>query len=358
MTVQVDTLTETSGEWLRGSGPESDVVVSSRLRLARNLAQFPFPVRAGHTLKAEVADLLRETLTDLDAAPTLHYFDVDDLSDLDRHLLFERQLVSRELADGDGPRGVAVSRDQSVSVMVNEEDHLRIQVLASGFAVGDAWDKADRFDDAVGAAVTYAYDEQFGYLTACPTNCGTGMRVSVMLHLPALVLNDHIKKVFTGLQKIRLTVRGLYGEGSQALGNFYQISNQVTLGKPEGDILDNVRSVVPKIIEYERKARQAILREKRRTMHDQVARAYGILKNAQTISSEETMALLSSVRLGVHLGLIDELEPVTVNELFISTQPAHLQKLRGEALGTEARNIARARYLRAKLDGAELDADE
>ena len=355
--MKLDTLLANSGEWLRGTGPDSDVVVSSRIRLARNLSQFPFPIRAEDAVRAEIFSLLSGTLGDLDVSPSLHPFDVDRLDDLDRHLLVERQLISRELADADGPRGVAVSRDETVSVMMNEEDHLRVQVLASGFAVAEAWEKADAVDDAIERELPYAFDEQFGFLTACPTNCGTGMRASVMLHLPALVLTKEIAKVFQALQKIRLAVRGLYGEGSQAMGDYYQISNQVTLGNSEADIVAKIGEVVPNIISYERRVRKALVKQDRRSLHDQIARAHGVLRSAQTISSEETMSLLSSLRLGVNLGLIDELEPATVNELFIHTQPAHLQKLKGEPLETGERNVARAGYLRDKLAHAELDTD-
>ena len=356
--MHLDTLTASSGEWLRGTGPDSDVVVSSRIRLARNLAQFPFPVRAEEATKAEVFGLLSGTLGDLDASPVLHPFDLEGLDELDAQLLVERQLVSRELAEGDGPRGVAVSRDETVSVMMNEEDHLRIQVLGSGFAIKEAWAKADAVDDAIEAELPYAFDEQFGFLTACPTNCGTGLRVSVMLHLPALVLTKEIQKVFQALQKIRLAVRGLYGEGSQAMGDFYQISNQVTLGLSEEALVEKVAEVVPNIISYERRVRNALVRQDRRSLHDQIARAHGVLRSAQTISSDETMGLLSSLRLGVNLGLIDELEPATVNEMFIHTQPAHLQKLKGVELSSPERNVARAGYLRDKLAHAELDTDD
>ena len=355
--MHLDTLTASSGEWLRGTGPDSDVVVSSRIRLARNLAQFPFPARAEEATSAEVFSLLSGTLRDLDTTPLLHPFDLEELDELDCQLLVERQLASRELADGEGPRGVAVSRDETVSVMMNEEDHLRIQVLASGFDVQNAWEKADAVDDAIEAELPYAFDEQFGYLTACPTNCGTGLRVSVMLHLPALVLTKEIQKVFQALQKIRLAVRGLYGEGSQAMGDFYQISNQVTLGMSEADLVAKVTEVVPNIISYERRVRKALVRQDRRSLHDQIARAHGVLRSAQTISSDETMGLLSSLRLGVDLGLVDELDPATVNEMFIHTQPAHLQKLRGQPLASADRNVARACYLREKLAETELDTD-
>jgi protein arginine kinase len=351
--VDLDNLTHTSGEWLRASGPESDIVISSRIRLARNLAQFPYPNRADDAGRAEVENLLRDRLDSLMVGTRLNYVDVSTLESLDRQFLVERQLISREHAESQGSRGVGISGEENVSLMINEEDHIRIQVLRSGFALGDCWQEIDRIDDAIEQHVTYAFSEQLGYLTACPTNVGTGIRVSVMLHLPALVITKEIQKVFQALQKISLAVRGLYGEGSQAMGDFYQISNQVTLGKSEEQLIRSVEDVVPNIIAYERRVRDALVKENRQSLHDQVSRAYGILKNAQTISSEETMHLLSSVRMGINLGLIDDLEIPTINELFIHTQPAHLQKLRKEHLESAERNVARAAYLRLRLSGRE-----
>jgi protein arginine kinase len=237
-----------------------------------------------------------------------------------------------------------------MSLMINEEDHLRMQVMHSGLDLENAWEEIRGLDDQISQHVTYAFNPQFGYLTACPTNVGTGVRVSVMLHLPALVLTRQIEKVFRSLQKINLAVRGLYGEGSQAMGDFYQISNQITLGRSELDLIKQVGDVVPVIIEYERQARQVLVKESQQNLHDRVSRAYGILRTAQTISSEETMHLLSSVRMGVNLGLISDIEIPTINQLFIHTQPAHLQKLRGVELDTADRNIERARYLRRHLN--------
>ncbi|MDQ3332591.1 MAG: protein arginine kinase [Planctomycetota bacterium] len=349
--MDLDSLVRTSGEWLRGTGPDSDIVVSSRIRLARNLAQFPFPLRSDDSTRGEIVRMMRDRFGNLEDEAALHWFDVTGMNELDRQFMVERQLISRELADGRGPRGVCVSREQNISLMVNEEDHLRMQVLHSGFSLDESWEQINRIDDAVEGQVAFAFSDKFGYLTACPTNVGTGIRVSVMLHLPALVLTKEIQKVFQALQKISLAVRGLYGEGSQAMGDFYQISNQVTLGKSEEQILSNVKDVVPNIIAYERRVRNALVKENRRSLHDQISRAYGILRNAQTISSEETMHLLSSVRMGINLGLIDDIEIPTVNELFIHTQPAHLQKIRSETLQTAERNVARATYLRQRLAG-------
>src|ERR671930_1367871 len=253
--MNLDSLTHTSGEWLRGIGPESDIVISSRIRLARNLAAFPFTNRATAHQKAETEALLRDRIAKLDLPHRLGYLPVASLSPLDRQFLVERQLISRELANAEGPRGVALGPRETVSLMINEEDHLRLQVMRSGFALDEAWQDIDKVDDLLEQRVSYAFSDEFGYLTACPTNVGTGMRSSVMLHLPALVWSKQIEKVFRALQKINLVVRGLYGEGSRASGDFYQISNQVTLGKSEQDIIKEIREVIPQIFNYERVAR-------------------------------------------------------------------------------------------------------
>jgi protein arginine kinase len=319
----------------------------SRIRLARNLADFPFTNRASRGEKAEIEGHFKNSI---DRAPLdLKYVELGGMSVLDRQFLRERQLISRELAASEGPRGVAIGPEENVSIMVNEEDHLRIQVMLSGFSLHDIWERINKLDDQLEGQIAYAFSSQLGYLTACPTNVGTGIRVGVMLHLPALVQTKQIDKVFRALQKINLAVRGLYGEGTQAFGDFYQISNQQTLGKSEVELIRNLSDVVPQIIQYERTARQALLNERRQHLHDQVSRAYGVLKTAQTISSEETMHLLSSVRMGINLGLIDDLAIATVNELFIQTQPSHLQKIQGTELGVEERNVARASYLRSRL---------
>jgi len=325
------------GEWLRGSGPESDIVVSSRIRLARNLADYPFIRKCTGLDRAAIEKTLRDRFAHIALFRDVTYLDVNGLPDVDR------------------ARGVAIDPTEQFSVMVNEEDHLRIQVMHSGLDLQAAWEQINRIDDLLEAQVNYAFHDRLGYLTACPTNVGTGMRVSVMLHLPALVLTRQIEKVFRSLHKISLAVRGLYGEGSQAMGDFYQVSNQITLGKSEAELIQQVGDVAPALIEYERKARQYLIDESRRELHDRVSRAYGLLCTAQTISSEETMQLLSSVRMGVNLGLIRDVEIPTVNQLFIHTQPAHLQKLRGMELDTADRNIERANYLQLHLRGGSTD---
>jgi protein arginine kinase len=347
--MNLDNLTSTIGEWLRGTGPEADIVVSSRIRLARNLAAFPFTNRASAHQKSEIESLLRDRIAKLEMEPRLDYENLAGRSAIDRQFLVERQLISRELATTEGPRGVAIAPPENISLMVNEEDHLRLQVMRSGLALDEAWQEIDRIDDLLEQRVSYAFHDDFGYLTACPTNVGTGMRSSVMVHLPALVMTKEIDKVFRALQKINLAVRGLYGEGSRASGDFYQISNQVTLGKSETQILSEIREVIPQIITYERQTRQTLLRDSRQNLQDRVSRAFGTLQSATMMTSEETMDLLSSVRLGINIGLLEDITIATVNELFLQTQPAHLQKLMKTTLDGEERNSARARYLRNRL---------
>jgi len=356
--VKLEDLARQCGEWLRASGPESDIVISSRIRLARNLADFPFIRQCNESDRFEVEKSLKETIFSIKQWKNLAYLDVNTLAKVDRQFLVERQLISREHAESDGARSVAIDHQEKFSLMINEEDHLRVQVMHSGLALNSAWKRINEIDDMIEENMTYAFHPRLGYLTACPTNVGTGMRVSVMLHLPALVITRQIEKVFRSLQKISLAVRGLYGEGSQAMGDFYQISNQITLGRSEEELIQQVNDVVPVLIDYERKARQFLIRESEKDLHDRVSRAFGILCTAQTISSEETMHLLSSVRMGINLGLIENLEIPMVNQLFIHTQPAHLQKLRGSELDTANRNIERAHYLKNHLRKAREPGDD
>ncbi len=356
-----DELANRCGEWLRGSGPQSEIVISSRIRLARNLAAFPFIRRCTDSDRQAVEKTFRDAIAGVETWKDLIQVEVADLPTLDRQLLVERQLISRELSEASGARCVYIDPQETFSLMINEEDHLRMQVMHSGLDMEQAWEQINAMDDLLSDRVDYAFHERMGYLTACPTNLGTGMRVSVMVHLPALVITQQIEKVFRSLQKMGLAVRGLYGEGSQAMGDFYQISNQITLGRSEIDLVKQVGEVIPVIIDYERQARAFLVKESRKDLHDRVSRAYGILCTAQTISSEETLHLLSSVRMGVYLGLIQDLEIPTINKLFIHTQPAHLQKLRGAELPSADRNVERAMYLQSHLrkregnGGAEKD---
>ena len=348
--MSIDELAPKCGEWLKGSGPESDIVISSRIRLARNLADFPFIRKCSDTDRVEVEMILHKAVSEIDSwQERVEYVDVSDLSELDRQFLMERQLISREHSEGSGARSVAIDSSEQFSLMINEEDHLRIQVMQSGFDLHTSYDFIDQIDNLIEQNANFAFHARLGYLTACPTNVGTGMRVSVMLHLPALVMTQEIDRVLRSMTKINLAVRGLYGEGSQAMGDFYQISNQVTLGRSERDLIDQISEVVPVIIEYERNAREFLKQESRNELNDKVKRALGILNSAESISSEETMLLLSSVRMGVNLGILDNVQIPTINKLFIHTQPAHLQKLHGMELSSADRNAARAQHLRRSL---------
>jgi protein arginine kinase len=347
--VKLDDLAQQTGEWMRGNGPESDIVMSSRVRLARNLAGFPFVRKCVDSDRVGIASAVRRAIDALPLSGETEYVDVAKLGDLDRQFLMERQLISHELSEAEGARAVILDPNERFSIMVNEEDHLRLQVMQSGLALDSAWQRMNELDDLLESKLTYAFSKKLGYLTACPTNVGTGLRVSVMLHLPALVATKQIDKVFRAFGKINVAVRGLFGEGSQFMGDLYQVSNQMTLGKSETTLLERVSEVVPRLIEYERKAREFLLNEDRDDLNDHVSRALGILCTAKRISSEETMHYLSKVRMGVNLGLIDHIPIPTVNKLFIHTQPAHLQKLCGETLSVSARNTFRANYLQQHL---------
>jgi protein arginine kinase len=275
---------------------------------------------------------------------------MDTTDNLDREILVERHLISRQHAGGQGCRGVAVSDEETISVMINEEDHLRVQSLRSGLQLRASWEELDKIDDAIEAQVDYAYHRRLGYLTACPTNVGTGIRVSVMLHLPALKLADQLQKVFRAAKDMCVAVRGLFGEGTEALGDFYQISNQTTLGRSEEEIIgDFENNVIPGIVAYETKAREALLREQTAMLDDKVWRAYAVLENARTVSTEETLSLLSHLRMGVNLGRLTDVSMSTINELFLHMQPAHLQKLAGEELTPEQRSVFRAETIRKRL---------
>ncbi len=347
----LEELTERLSEWLAGTGPDADIVMSCRVRLARNLADFPFIRRCTDIDRVNIESTVRERLQADERFGAFAFLNVAHLDDIDRQMLVERQLISRELAGAEGARTVAIGPLEQQCVMINEEDHLRIQVIKSGFDLAEAWRQIDALDDWIEERVDYAFDERLGYLTACPTNVGTGMRVSVMLHLPALGLAHQIERAFRGLQQINLVVRGLYGEGSQAMGDFYQVSNQITLGRSEQDLLNRVGEVVPVLIDYERKARQFLMSESQNDLFDQIRRAYGTLQNAQQISSQEALHLLSRIRLGVNLGLLDDVEIPVVNKLLINTQPAHLQKVLRKALNSNQRNVQRATYVQSFLGG-------
>lgn len=351
--MKLSDLTSHAGEWLRGNGPMSEIVISSRIRLARNVAGFPFLTRCSRPQRQALEGKVRETILNAGIAPQTLYVDLEHAPEMDRQLLVERHLISKPHAGAEGSRGVAIGENETASIMVNEEDHLRLQVLRSGLQLEEAWEQINRIDDLLESKLDYAFHPRFGYLTACPTNVGTGIRVSVMLHLPALKLTGEIEKVFRAAKELRLAVRGLYGEGTEATGDFYQISNQTTLGKTEEDIIGDFRStVIPKIIDYERHARRTLLDDRTVALDDKVSRALGILRSARLIASEETLLLLSHLRMGVNLGRVKDIDIRTINELFLLTQPAHLQKLQGRKLEGDVRRAVRADYIRQRLGGA------
>ena len=346
----INEMIKSSGEWMRGTGPEAEIVISSRVRLARNIRGFRFITKMDATERGTCEALIQEKILEAKIAPVGAYIPLHKTEGIDRKFLVERHLISNEHEDAQHQRGVAIAENEAVAIMVNEEDHIRLQVLQSGFQLPEAWKLANRIDDELEQRLDYSFAPQLGYLTACPTNVGTGMRVSVMLHLPALVLTRHIEKVFQAVGKINLAVRGLYGEGTEASGHFYQISNQVTLGRNEEEIVKNVQDVIPTIVGYEHRARQSLLAKDRKRLEDRVWRAYGMLKYAQLLPSDEAMMLLSAVRMGVHLGLLKDVSLRTVNEMFIYTQPAHLQKLTGRNLEPLERDVRRAEFVRTKLN--------
>lgn len=349
--MEIKDLSDNTGEWLRGTGKESDIVISSRIRLARNITGYPFLSRANLKQRREIESLLRKTIIERNIAPDVSYVNLNQATAVDKLFLVERHLISKEHAEGEGERGVAFGKSETVSLMINEEDHLRIQVIRSGFELKTTWDTIDEIDNILGENLNFAFSSRFGFLTACPTNVGTGMRVSVMLHLPALGMTKHIEKVFNAVGKLGLVVRGLYGEGTKVSGDLYQISNQFALGKSEKEILSIIESVIPRITSYERMARKALVMESKDQLEDRIWRSYGMLKAARMITSEEILQLLSQVRMGVNIGLIDNIEMQTLNELFVLTLPAHLQKLQGCELDSAQRNVIRASYVRKRLDG-------
>lgn len=346
-------LAESSGEWLTGEGSENDIVISTRIRLARNVERFPFVHQMKVEQKQHILKLLQEksllALTSLNP----EFIDLETYSESELQFLVERQLISKEHAALKGPRGVVLPLNEHYSIMLNEEDHLRIQVIRSGLRLQETWEEICKIDTLLEDHLDFSFSTQFGYLTACPTNVGTGLRVSVMMHLPALSITKQFEKVCQQVQKVSLMVRGLYGEGTQASGHFYQISNQVTLGLTEEEIIAKLNNVVPQIIKYERGVRETLLNENLTSLEDRVWRAFGILKEARSISSKETMELLSNLRLGVHLGLISQIDILKINKLFLRSQPGHLTKLYGLPPGKEAdsqeRDAIRANFIRSEI---------
>ncbi|QNO14822.1 protein arginine kinase [Alkalicella caledoniensis] len=336
-----------ASNWMKeGKGEYSDIVISSRIRLARNIDNIPFPQLADQNQQKQVEKMVSETIDNKD-----HYrfLLMSSLSYEDRLTLVEKHLISPTLINESKYSGVWLNNEETVSIMINEEDHIRIQVVLPSLNLEEGLQVADEIDNLIESKLEYGFDEQKGYLTACPTNLGTGLRASVMVHLPALVLTKQINRVLTAVSQLGLAVRGIYGEGSESLGNILQISNQVTLGQSETEIIDNLRRVSKQIIDHELNSRKYLMEENKVALLDKVYRAYGILSNAYTITSKEALELLSYVKLGVDLELLDGINPHFFKELIVITRPGFLQKLYGQQLSSEVRDIKRAEVIREVL---------
>jgi len=347
--VTLDDLLNNTGEWIRCSGPVCDIVMSSRVRLARNLSSYPFSHWASKKEQETILGISKEKILSVKKLKDSMFVEIGKLDPIDKQFLVERHLMSKEHMIDAENKGLSVGQDEVISIMINEEDHLRMQVMKSGFDLKEAWQIINDVDTELGNLMDFAYSVDFGYLTACPTNAGTGMRASVMLHLPSLVMTKQIGKVLQAITKLSLTARGLYGEGTEASGNFFQISNQVSLGHKEEDIIDNIERIIKQIVEHEQSARETLLSQNREALEDRIWRAYGTLKSAHIITSTETIDLLSLVRLGVDLGVIKQSDRTLINELFVITQPAHLQKLEKKKLGPNQRDVKRAEIIRERL---------
>ena len=330
-------------------GPHVRIVMSSRVRLARNLKGFPFPGWAKKVDRVKALELVRPAVESLAQMDGAFSESMDNLTAMDKQILVERHLVSREHAAKNVGSGLVLNKEETLCVMINEEDHLRMQALRPGLQLRSAWLAIDQVDTALEKRLDYAFSTQLGYLTACPTNLGTGIRVSAMLHLPALVLSEQINQIIQAVNKLGLAVRGLYGEGTEAFGNVFQVSNQMTLGEAETDIVERLNKVLTQLIEHEENARASLLEKKPKMVFNHIGRAYGTLANAHSITSKETMNLLSLMRLGIDLGMFPGAERALVDELFIVTQPAHLQKQFTEKLSAEERDVLRADMLRDRL---------
>lgn len=344
-------VSQPGSNWTKGDGSHNNIVISSRIRLARNIEKLPMPYLKNESSSFTVLEKTRLAYEELNLKEQgYEFYNMRDIPSLARQIMTEKHLISPEFAVAGINQGLIISADESVSIMINEEDHLRIQVLYSGLQLEEAWAKADKTDDLLESKLNYAFDEKKGYLTACPTNVGTGVRASVMVHLPALVLTKQAKRLFSTLNQLGLTVRGLYGEGTEAMGNFYQVSNRTTLGQKESEIIQNLTSVVLQITEEEEEIRQSLSKNTEIQLKDKVGRAIGTLKNAYILSSREALDLLSDVRLGQDLGIIDTgLTNQELTELIIELQPAFLQQYRGQSMEPLERDVTRAKLFKETL---------
>ncbi len=347
--MKISSLLNTSGEWARNDGPHHQIVISSRVRLARNLSGYPFPGWGKKADRLEVLEVIKPEVEGLSELNDCYSEYIPDLSALEKQVLVERHLISREHAAKGVGSAVVINKRQTLSIMINEEDHLRMQVIRSGLQLKNAFKLIDKVDSGLEKRVDYAFHPELGYLTACPTNVGTGMRASAMIHLPALVLSEQINPVIQAVNKIGLAVRGLYGEGTEAMGNLFQISNQTTLGEKEEEIITQLNKVIEKIIGHEQNARQMLLQKKPGMVLDHIGRGYGILCHAYSMTSKEALNLLSFLKLGVDLGHFPEECQSAIDELFILTQPAHLQRGSKQKLAPEDRDALRAEIIRDKL---------
>lgn len=343
-----DLINNELSKWMLAPGPESDVVISSRVRLARNIADMPFPNRASESEAAEVFEMVKRALAE-QTTFSLQVLDLSKLSQLERTVLAEKYLISPQHATEGPAKGVAFSDDEVISLMINEEDHLRSQVLYPGFQVEEAYRVVNQLDNVLESRLDFAFSEKYGYLTACPTNVGTGIRASVMMHLPGLALANRIASMLQAVSQLGLAVRGVFGEGSEAKGNIYQLSNQVTLGRTEEEIIDNLNRVTEQIIQQERHWREQLLEEHKDELIDRVMRAYGLLLHAHKMSSEEAVRLLSDVKLGIDLGIIKNVNSSILSELIVLTRPGYLQKMESKSLSAQERDLRRAELIRRRL---------
>jgi len=346
----VNTLLHQSPKWLNGSGNRSDIVISSRVRLARNIGDFSFPNRAPNKVLSQVLKIVGNCYSNIADLKDASLLDISALDELDRQFLMERRLISQDIIKLDRPSGLIIGKDELISIMINEEDHLRIQSLQSGLEINKAWQLIRRIDDGLANELDFAYSEQFGYLTACPTNTGTGIRASVFINLPALALTAKMDKIIHEMAPSEVAIRGFYGEGSEILGNIFQVSNQLTLGKTEQSIINRINNMAEQLISFELNARNELLKKNSIVIEDKVARAVGTLKYAKILPSGEGITLLSLLRLGMSLGFIDSIDEKILNELLVLIQPAHLQKLHKKSLGSHERDILRIKLIRKRLN--------
>ena len=336
-------------KWYELPAPHEDIVLSSRIRLARNLSDFPFESRMSDDQRRQLADKVKAALQDIPVGGTpLSFVEMESLDEIKRYAMVERHEVSREFVKNPKNRMLGLSADESVSIMVNEEDHLRIQVMANGLNLSSAFQLCNEIDDALDAKVDYAFDEKLGYLTTCPTNLGTGLRASVMVHLPALEKSGLMNQLTATINKLGLTIRGTYGEGSKVLGSIYQISNQITLGITEQDAIQNLESIVLQVIENEKHAREGLLNDKHR-LEDVVCRSLGALRYARLLSSKEFFEEVSNVRLGISLGVIHDVEIPRLNRLMTLTGSASVCEREGKNLSPQDRDFVRAGIVRNYL---------